>query len=413
MRPTKPSIIASLLTLAAGCATSDGGSDAEEGSVPEARSVKGQLTYRERVALRPGNTATVSVIDYAVADRVSDPLAERTLKVGRTPPPIPFEVDVAADSIDDRVRPGLRAVIRDAQGDLVFTTDTVMPISFEGGVADVGAVTLVRAASAPDGEPDARTADYVCGGTPVRVRYEDGRAILLVGPAASPARYELARAPAASGTLYEIVDGKGRVAFRTRGDEARLSVYGKTYPACASDASGGAPQAEASDDDAFPDLTGDPWMIEDVVGMGVVDASAPSIRFGTDGALSGRTGCNDFSGTYELNGRRLKIGPVALTRKMCPEALMRQERRVVGVLNGAAMVAVSEEGAVVVSAADYRSITLRRRPSEGTVFRRSWISLRTRTMAANLQVPAVDLARPRALSKFGRNLRFGLADRRR
>ena len=49
--------------------------------------------------------------------------------------------------------------------------------------------------------------------------------------------------------------------------------------------------------------------------------------FGADGTLSGSSGCNNFSGGYEVEGNVLKIGPLAGTRKMCarPEGIMEQE----------------------------------------------------------------------------------------
>ena len=52
-----------------------------------------------------------------------------------------------------------------------------------------------------------------------------------------------------------------------------------------------------------------------------------TIRFGEDGRVSGSSGCNSFSGSYELKDDQIKFSPLAGTRKMCsePEGIMDQE----------------------------------------------------------------------------------------
>jgi putative lipoprotein len=41
---------------------------------------------------------------------------------------------------------------------------------------------------------------------------------------------------------------------------------------------------------------------------------------GTD-VVRGFAGCNTFRGTYEISGSVLRFGPLATTRKMCPEGM--------------------------------------------------------------------------------------------
>jgi len=46
-----------------------------------------------------------------------------------------------------------------------------------------------------------------------------------------------------------------------------------------------------------------------------------------NGRVSGRAGCNTFSGSYTVAGNQIKIGPIALTRMMCGDNnVMTQER---------------------------------------------------------------------------------------
>jgi heat shock protein HslJ len=41
-------------------------------------------------------------------------------------------------------------------------------------------------------------------------------------------------------------------------------------------------------------------------------------EFGEDGTVSGNTGCNTFSGPYEIDGENITIGPLATTLAACP-----------------------------------------------------------------------------------------------
>src|SRR5262245_33153209 len=54
-----------------------------------------------------------------------------------------------------------------------------------------------------------------------------------------------------------------------------------------------------------------------------------------DGRISGRTGCNTFSGSYTLQGNSIKFGPIAVTRMMCAEGVMTQEREFLKALESA------------------------------------------------------------------------------
>jgi heat shock protein HslJ len=60
--------------------------------------------------------------------------------------------------------------------------------------------------------------------------------------------------------------------------------------------------------------------------------------FGTDGNLTGNAGCNNYNGTYTVNGNQITIGPLASTRKMCndPAGVMDQETQYLAALETAA-----------------------------------------------------------------------------
>lgn len=57
----------------------------------------------------------------------------------------------------------------------------------------------------------------------------------------------------------------------------------------------------------------------------LVAGSAISARFAADGRVSGETGCNAFHGPYALDGSRLRIGPLATTRRACPDGRLTEQ----------------------------------------------------------------------------------------
>ena len=79
-------------------------------------------------------------------------------------------------------------------------------------------------------------------------------------------------------------------------------------------------------------LTGTTWIATGVNnGRGgvqsVVIGNEITAIFGEDGSLSGSAGCNSYSGTYEVDGENMTIGPLAVTQMFCeePEGTMEQE----------------------------------------------------------------------------------------
>ncbi|AWW31444.1 META domain-containing protein [Echinicola strongylocentroti] len=67
-------------------------------------------------------------------------------------------------------------------------------------------------------------------------------------------------------------------------------------------------------------LTGNNWVLSSLMGGGLdmFSGGLPSLGFTDDGKLSGSTGCNSFSGGYELNGTDINLNPGAMTKKACP-----------------------------------------------------------------------------------------------
>lgn len=83
-----------------------------------------------------------------------------------------------------------------------------------------------------------------------------------------------------------------------------------------------APQVETR---AVDVLIGPVFVAATIEGRPVTEGVESSIRFEAEGRVVGNAGCNNLQGTYEVDGASMSFGPLAVTRKMCPPAMMDQE----------------------------------------------------------------------------------------
>ncbi len=107
-------------------------------------------------------------------------------------------------------------------------------------------------------------------------------------------------------------------------------------------------------------LHGPEWVVEDLGGGGIIDRSRATLDFGADGRVSGRASCNTYTGRYALSGEGMKVSDIAVTDKACAPSLMQQEQKFLAILRDAASFDFSADGALVLKAADGRTILARR-----------------------------------------------------
>ncbi len=95
------------------------------------------------------------------------------------------------------------------------------------------------------------------------------------------------------------------------------------------------------------------WRAEDIGGKGIVDRSEVTLMLGSDGKIGGKSGCNGYSANYQLNGDTLKVYPPMVgTRMACSPALMTQEAAYQKLIEAAASVTVTPDGALIVTSTD-------------------------------------------------------------
>ena len=103
-------------------------------------------------------------------------------------------------------------------------------------------------------------------------------------------------------------------------------------------------------------LRGAIWVVEDLAGAGIIDRSRITIEFLEGNRIAGRASCNRYTGTYELRGEGMAIGPLASTRMACAPALMNQEERFLNLLDQVSSVRIGQQGQLLLSTPGGESI---------------------------------------------------------
>ena len=294
--------------------------DQSEGSVEAGETVlTGNLVYRERIALRPGSTARISLEDVSRADAPSHTIASRTIQLDGRQVPIPFTLGVDTEDLSARGRYSLRATIHGPDGNLAWTTDTARLLHPSAGDQDFGNVMLVQVRGGGSSGERNEVA-YRCGDTTIEVLYSDNDAIVRF----DDREENLRRVPSGSGGKYE--NGRSRqsdyVLFWEKGGSAQLQAGARDYPECT--------RVTSSTAILRP---GHQWVVEDIDNRGIIDGSRVTMTFSAEGRISGRASCNDYTGSYRIEGQRLIVlDRLAVTRKLCAPALMDQEERFLSAL---------------------------------------------------------------------------------
>jgi len=97
-------------------------------------------------------------------------------------------------------------------------------------------------------------------------------------------------------------------------------------------------------------LSSTPWRLQSFNnGKGGMESNLATEKitaiFGEDGKVAGNAGCNNYSGSYKVDGENITIGPLAATRKMCaePEGVMETESAFLDNMSNAATFSIENE----------------------------------------------------------------------
>lgn len=111
----------------------------------QAVTVTGSIAYRERIALPPTAKIAVELRDVSLADAPAPLLASDSFVAAGRQVPLPFTLRVARAQLDARHHYAVSARITDADGRLMFITDTHNGVDFDARTAiDMGTLMLVK-----------------------------------------------------------------------------------------------------------------------------------------------------------------------------------------------------------------------------------------------------------------------------
>ena len=143
--------MASLMLMLAACQTTE--------AEPTA-TVRGEATYRERIAVPPGAQLEVLLLDVSRADAPSQTISGVTLSdIGQ--PPYPFEIAYRPEQIVSSHQYVVRARLMH-EGRLLFTTDQAYPVITRGHPNEVQLMLKRVGAPPPASTPGADRDEHGC-----------------------------------------------------------------------------------------------------------------------------------------------------------------------------------------------------------------------------------------------------------
>jgi uncharacterized lipoprotein YbaY/heat shock protein HslJ/uncharacterized lipoprotein NlpE involved in copper resistance len=114
-------------------------------------SVTGTAFYRERMAMPPGVVFEARLEDVSRADAPAEVIGQFRMEDAGNPP-YAFSIDYDPAVIDDRFTYAVRAELR-LDGELLFTTDTMVPVLTRGAPSEVE-IMMVRASASEAAAPE-------------------------------------------------------------------------------------------------------------------------------------------------------------------------------------------------------------------------------------------------------------------
>ncbi|MCA1749111.1 MAG: META domain-containing protein [Parasphingopyxis sp.] len=130
-------------------------------------------------------------------------------------------------------------------------------------------------------------------------------------------------------------------------DSVKVTVHGDGFTGC-----GG---------DTASLVTGPPWQVTSVDDTSVAGSLGMTVRFAEDGSISGYTGCNRYTGSYEAGGEGISTGPIAATRRACLDpSANRMESEFLTALGGLRSFSIEDDGSLVLVAENGTEIRAQR-----------------------------------------------------
>ena len=334
----------------------------EEQVTPRTSLVTGSIGYRERIALPPGSVAQVKLSDVSRADAPAAVLAEQTITLIGTQVPVPFELDVEPRMFDARLRYSVSAQIRDAAGQLLWTTDTSNPIDVTQQVNNMGLLTMIQVNGRV--ADDAQIVDVSAllplragGNEPGWALEMDAQRIALnrQGQTATQLTPTPTATMAGESYQFDASNQSNQLRVDVTPQLCRDSMTGMPYPYQVTVHSGETPLTGCGGSPQSL-LTAQPWQVVSINGAAVDPDHPATLQFNADGLFGGQGACNQFTSSYQLDGESLSTKAVAATLRACMDPLMQQDQQMFDLLQHLHRFDLDEQGNLLLISSDDRRI---------------------------------------------------------
>jgi len=110
------------------------------------------------------------------------------------------------------------------------------------------------------------------------------------------------------------------------------------------------------------------WRIDQAQREPIYDRTQARLEFGTEGRLTGHTGCKPMIASYTLEAGKLHVGPVRTGSARCSAQQLEQEDRILTALETASSVRVRDDGLLELRDTEGRGVLRGTRFEPGTRF---------------------------------------------
>lgn len=98
-----------------------------------------------------------------------------------------------------------------------------------------------------------------------------------------------------------------------------------------------------------PEINQTDWDLITLSGKPIASDLSIRLSFTQDGSVAGNAGCNNYNAAYTLSDHILSVGPIASTKKACPEMVMQQEAQFLAALEGQHYLQVNDDQLLLVN----------------------------------------------------------------
>ncbi len=322
----------------AACAAPAGNSGQPRASL--SGSLKGTVTYRERIALDPGAVIEVQLLDVSKADASAAVIATQTIKSDGKQVPIAFELAYDPAKIDEHFRYAVKAQIL-VNGGLRWTSQQSYPVLTQGSPASDIEIVVNAVPANASGMPDQAWT--------LQSMVIDGAKLGLEGSVSTTIRFAADSKYSGSGGCNSYAGS-----YTRQGNTISLRMAAATRNACAAGMEqegkflAALPQVSTFEIRAdglqlssadgkttltfgvsagSQSITGVVWKWKESLDNSgktttVSNSENYTIEFKSDGTIAIRADCNSGGGSYQVTGNQLTITLGAMTLVGCPSGSM-------------------------------------------------------------------------------------------